>query len=99
MAARSTSIYLSESASIAADQLVIADRRNGKDANRSSVVNRVLTEAAADLKRVEPRRDGEKTIGWDMFYGDFHVGYVDGVASKPQAERQLNSWVHEELSK
>lgn len=50
-------------------------------------------------KRIEAIRDGNKLIGWAAYYGDHFVAEFDGAASKPQAERALDAFVYEELSK
>lgn len=50
-------------------------------------------------KHIEAIRDGNKLIGWRARYGDHIVGEFDGAASKPQAERALDAFVYEELSK
>lgn len=97
--ATSVSVYLTESALNAADQLVMADRRNGQNANRSTVINRVLTEAAAQLKQITPVKNGNRIIGWQAWYGDHLVGNFDGAISKPEAQRALDAFVYEELSK
>lgn len=100
MAKQMISMYWGLETMIAADQLIAAKRSaTNQNVTRTEVVEDLVKQAAANLKRIEARRDDKKTVGWDMYYGDFHVGYVDGVASKPQAEQQLNSWVREELSK
>ena len=100
MAKQMISMYWGLETMIAADQLVAAKRSaTNQNVTRTEVVEDLVKKAAANLKQIVARKNGNRTIGWDMFYGDFHVGYVDGVASKPQAELQLNSWVREELSK
>lgn len=100
MAKLQTNLSLSEDTLIKADQIMIAKRAtSGQNVTRSQLVTELVENAYANLKQIVARKNGNRTIGFDMFYGDFHVGYVDGVASKPQAERQLDSWVREELSK
>lgn len=100
MAKLQTNLSLSEDTRTKADQIMIVRRSaSGQNITRSELVTELVDQAYASLKRIEAHREGSKTVGWDMFYGDFHVGYVDGVGNKAQAQSQLDSWVREELSK
>ena len=87
----------------ALDELEALSANDTHKYNESSVIEALIHEAygrrADHLKRVEARREGKKIVGWDYSYGDHHVGYADGAASRPQAEKALDAFVYEELSK
>ena len=100
MAKLRTSIYIDESTLMKADQLVMATRAMTREnASVSSIVETLIVTAFNQLKRVEPIRDGNKIVGWTASYGDHLVTSMDGAGSKPEAERALDAYVFEELSK
>ena len=99
MASKSTSFYLSEGALSKLDQVVISMRKTGLDSNRSVAVEHLIEYAHAQIKRIEPIRNGKKVIGWQAFYGDHLVATTDGAYSKTEAQTALDAYVYEELSK
>ena len=82
------------------DQIAIAKRKEtGMETAKVQIVADLIDAAHAQLKRVEPIKDRNRTVGWQAFYGDHYVGTFDGAGSKPEAERALDAYVFEELSK
>ena len=88
------------------DAIDEAEALSANDTHRysvSSMIEALIHEAYAKradhLKRIEPIRDGKKIIGWGAHYGMHLVGTFDGAASKPEAERALDAYVYEELSR
>lgn len=97
---KSTSFYIGADTLIKLDQVAIAARRSdGSDANRSTVVEQLINQAYTNLKRIEPIKNGNKTVGWAAYYGAHCVGEFDGAASKPAAQLALDAYVYEELSR
>jgi hypothetical protein len=96
-----TSFTLSEEEVIQLDQIVVAYKYADPQANTSgsSVVGELIRDKYVTLKRIVPIRENKKTIGWAAYYGEHFVGQWDGAASKPQAERALDAFVYQELSK
>lgn len=95
MARLQTNLSLSEDKRIKLDQIV-GTKPNGT--TMVQVVGELIETAYAQLKRIEPIRNGKKTVGWVAFYGDHCVGEFD-LMDKPAAQRALDAYVYEELSK
>ena len=99
MARLQTNLSLTEDARIKLDQLVVSQRKtSGDESSRSQVVSTLIECAYANLKRIEPLRSGKKIVGWRAMYGDHTVGEFD-LLDKPQAQKALDAYVYEELSK
>ena len=98
MAKLRTSIYIDATTLIKADQLVMATRAiTRENASVSSLVETLIITAYNQLKRIEPVKNGNKTIGWQAFYGDHLVIETDGAGSKPAAQKALDAYAYEEL--
>mgnify|MGYP001593512026 CR=1 FL=1 len=100
MARLQTNLSLSEDTLIKADQLMIAIRKSsGAEVSRTTLVTELINQAHDQLKRIVPIRLGKRVVAWDAYYGDHFVGQFGGAGAKPDAERALDAFVFEELSK
>lgn len=97
MTNKPTSIYLTEEARAAAEALIIAARKRGEDASRSSVINVMLTTAARHLKRIERVYEVRKLVGFNGYYGDQQVAFEEKTEALAQAK--IDAYAFEELSK
>lgn len=96
-----TSITLSQDA---LDELEALSANDTHRYSGSSVVESLIHQAYAaradHLKRVDAiKNDQGRTIGWAAFYDGRLIIETDGAGSKPQAQKALDAFVFEELSK
>jgi len=106
MAKEQTNLRLAPSTIDKLDMLVTMMRKQtGLSTSRATIITVLVEEAAArveaqaqPLKRIEPIRDGKKTIGWQAVYGDHIVGTFD-LRDKDRAQSALDRFVYEELSR
>ena len=96
MTRRQTNIGLSDDKRIKLDQIV-STKPNGT--TMVQVIGDLIDTAYDQLKQIIARKNGNRILGLDYYYGSHHVCYVDGVTSKPEAEKALDAFVFEELSK
>ncbi len=99
MAGQTLNVYVSGDTLIKLDQLVINARMAGNDSNRSQAVSSLITQAYANLKRIEPIRNAKgRTVGHRAMYGDHIVGDFD-LMDKDGAQLALDRFAYEELSR
>ena len=106
MARQQINLSLTDDTRDKLDMLVTLMRKSsGLETSRTTIITVLVEEAAArveaqpqPLKRIEPIRDGKKTIGWQAVYGDHIVGTFD-LRDKDRAQSALDRFVYEELSR
>ena len=105
MARQQINLSLTDETRDKLDMLVTLMRKSsGLETSRTTIITVLVEEAASrveanqPLKRIEPIRDGKKTIGWQAVYGDHIVGTFD-LRDKDRAQSALDRFVYEELSR
>jgi hypothetical protein len=106
MARQQINLSLTDDTRDKLDMLVTLMRKtSGLETSRTTIITVLVEEAASrvesqaqPLKRIEPIRDGKKTIGWQAVYGDHIVGTFD-LRDKDRAQSALDRFVYEELSR